>query len=669
MEATAFPGLTDPALSMSAHQFASSLPPKGPAVPSSTFTPPLLADNRASHSAGTPGSSQGVLGTATALLCLAVRCGHQLIRVFASLKLCVALSLQRGCLSGARKPSVPLKTGSVQCDLGQGREQWASGDRDRVRVMISQGWLGLVLGLGLGLGLGSVGVRVSRSPFLALGTGSLLPAATEGTAYGARGVTHWDGHSAACWGLRVSTTDQPQPCPFASLLLPSTGPGGGPASGGAPSNAAGDSLVGAVGDARPRPGGGGGGGGAYGWRRRCPSVAAAPEGRPEGRRLPDPPLAPAVPWFPAEITWLSRFHGERPGWALPSASEPSLPAPRPWERNKGDAPSQARSRRTPLPGHVSAAGRGRCHRGGSGGGLCAGVALRGAAGGGAGSPHPLTRTGERSDGGRGTPRPPRGRGERGESGARAEGLRCRTAPWGREVTATAGGCRPVLLPAAEGGMRGGINETDLALLPAPSSYLPALPRNPLGSREPLTPSPPRRGAPLRPGPGRDPCMAPRAERADSPLVVAAVTRAGLCRSCGRRGRGGGGGRGSGLLAGGAPQRPSRRAEAATPPSGCGFGSVFGAASPLRGCGASALQGCRAAPTARPQAPLLGLFIGPPLISVLFLPRVGTAQGSDERAAAQPDGDDSGTRAVTSRPIPAAPRAVGPPCLGLPGGTA
>lgn len=221
MEATAFPGLTDPALSMSAHQFASSLPPKGPAVPSSTFTPPLLADNRASHSAGTPGSSQGVLGTATALLCLAVRCGHQLIRVFASLKLCAALSLQRGCLSGARKPLVPLKTGSVQCDLGQGREQWASGDRDRVRVMISSGWLGLVLGLGLGLGLGSVGVRVSRSPFLALGTGSLLPPATEGTAYGARGVTHWDGHSAACWGLRVSTTDQPQPCPFASLLLPS----------------------------------------------------------------------------------------------------------------------------------------------------------------------------------------------------------------------------------------------------------------------------------------------------------------------------------------------------------------------------------------------------------------------------------------------------------------
>lgn len=26
-----------------------------------------------------------------------------------------------------------------------------------------------------------------------------------------------------------------------------------------------------------------------------------------------PPLALAVPWFPAEITWLPRFHGERRG--------------------------------------------------------------------------------------------------------------------------------------------------------------------------------------------------------------------------------------------------------------------------------------------------------------------------------------------------------------------
>lgn len=42
--------------------------------------------------------------------------------------------------------------------------------------------------------------------------------------------------------------------------------------------------------------------------------------------------------------------------------------------------------------------------------------------------------------------------------------------------------------AMEGGMLGGINETDLALLWAPSSYLPALPRNPLGSQAPLTPS-------------------------------------------------------------------------------------------------------------------------------------------------------------------------------------
>lgn len=57
-------------------------------------------------------------------------------------------------------------------------------------------------------------------------------------------------------------------------------------------------------------------------------------------------------------------------------------------------------------------------------------------------------------------------------------------------------------------MLGGINETDLALLPAPSSYLSALPRNPLGSGGPLTPSPLRRGALLRPGPDLHPFMAP-----------------------------------------------------------------------------------------------------------------------------------------------------------------
>lgn len=58
-------------------------------------------------------------------------------------------------------------------------------------------------------------------------------------------------------------------------------------------------------------------------------------------------MAPAFPW-------------REPGWALPRACTNSPLAPRPWEWNKGDAPSQARSRParrpSPLLGHVSVTG-------------------------------------------------------------------------------------------------------------------------------------------------------------------------------------------------------------------------------------------------------------------------------------------------------------------------
>lgn len=111
-------------------------------------------------------------------------------------------------------------------------------------------------------------------------------------------------------------------------------------------------------------------------------------------------------------------------------------------------------------------------------------------------------------------------------------------------------------------MLGGINETDLALLRAPSSYLPALPRNPLGSQAPLTPSLLRHRAGLCPGPIWIRTRHPRGRQGDlacpttpysRPWWLVEVPEA-LPRS---RGRGQLGGVGAGVPRAVPPAEPSR----------------------------------------------------------------------------------------------------------------